>query len=484
VLLAGCSFAPKYATPSMSIPAAFKEQAPENTGSTNIWQAAQPKDDVIRGKWWEAFNDSQLNALEQQVTVSNQNVAAAFANFISARAIVKEAHAQLFPTLATSPSVARSRQPFLGPQISSVQRSPYLTQYSLPLDASWQPDLWGRIRNTIKANAFEAQATAADLENTRLTMQGELASDYFQLRAQDVLKQLFDETVAAYRESLALTKVRYQTGIASDQDVAQAETQLRTAEAQATNLGILRAQLEHAIAVLIGKSASDFSIAVEPAQTGPPSTPPGIPSQLLERRPDIAAAERRVAEANAQIGVAKAAYFPTVTLSASGGFQSTTPASLLKWPSRFWSIGAGLTETIFDAGLRGATVQQYWAVYDSTVAEYRQTVLTAFQQVEDNLASLRILNQEIDQQEAAVQSSARYLDLATDRYRLGIDAYLNVIAAQTILLNNRQTLVNLRTEKMTSTVQLIEALGGGWETNQLPSQQQLLSRTSSTKLAD
>ena len=476
-LITGCSFAPRYKKLSMQIPATFKEQAPQNASVTNTWKLAQPKDGALRGKWWETFGDPQLNSLEEQVSISNQNIAAAFATFLSARAIVKEARAQLFPTLATSPSVTRSRQPFLGNQSSSSRANATITEYSLPLDASWQLDLWGRIRNTVKANASEAQATAADLENTRLTAQAELAADYFQLRAQDALKQLFDETVAAYRESLALAKVRFQTGIASDQDVAQAETQLTTAEAQATNLGILRAQIEHAIAMLIGKPASVFSIPTETKQTTPPSTPPGIPSQLLERRPDIAAAERRVAEANAQIGVAKAAYFPAVTLSASGGFQSVSASSLLDWPSRFWSVGAGLTETIFDAGLRKATVEQYWAAYNAAVARYRQAVLSAFQQVEDNLASLRILAQEIEQQEAAVESSQRYLDLAKDRYQLGVDIYLNVITAQTILLGNRQTLVNLRTQKMTATVQLIEALGGGWEARQLPSPHELLSRT-------
>jgi NodT family efflux transporter outer membrane factor (OMF) lipoprotein len=347
----------------------------------------------------------------------------------------------------------------------------------VPLDASWQPDLWGRIRNTIRADTFEAEATSADVQNTRLAAQAELAADYFELHAQDALIQLYDDTVRAYRESLDLTRVRFQTGIASDEDVAQAETQLETAQAQATNLGILRAQLEHAIAVLIGKPAAAFSVPAEPLRDNPPLYPPGVPSELLERRPDIAAAERRVAEANAQIGVAKAAYFPNITLSASGGLQGTTISGLWNWSSRVWSIGANLSETIFDAGLRKAVVEQSWAAYEGTVARYRQTVLTAFQQVEDNLASLRLLSTQIQQQNAAVDSSQRYLNLASDRYKLGIDSYLNVITAQTTLLGNRQTLVNLRTQFMTASVQLINTLGGGWDNSQLPNDKELLSKS-------
>ncbi len=471
-LSSGCSFAPKYQRPAVQTPAAFKELSPQSPEATNLWKIAQPSDAVLRGKWWEAFTNTQLNALEEQVAVSNQNVAAAFANSLSARALVKEARAQLFPTLAANPVVTRSRQ-FAGSQSSY----PTVNDYSLPLDASWQPDFWGRIRNTVNANTFGAQATAADLENTRLTSQAELASDFFQLRGQDALKQLFDETVRAYQESLDLTKVRFQTGIASDEDVAAAETQLETAAAQATNLGILRAQLEHAIALLIGKPPVAFSIPVEPLNVSPPVAPVGVPSELLERRPDIAAAERRVAAANAQIGIAKAAYYPAITLSASGGFESSSISSLLNWSSRVWSVGAGLGETIFDAGQRKATVQQFQAAYDGTVATYRQTVLTAFQQVEDELATLRILARQVEQQEAAVKSSERYLALAMHRYKLGIDSYLNVIVAQATYLSNRQTLVNLQIQQMTTSVQLVEAVGGGWDASQMPSRKQLFSKT-------
>jgi NodT family efflux transporter outer membrane factor (OMF) lipoprotein len=409
-----------------------------------------------------------LNKLEEEATRSNLTVAVALANFVSARAVMKEARAQFYPTLTTSPGVTRSRLP-------AGSGGATVTEFSLPFDASWQPDLWGRVRNTVSASSFEAQATAADLENARLLAQAELAVDYFQLRAQDALKLILDDATRAYRESLELTKARYSSGIASDQDVAQAEIQLQTAETQATNLGILRAELEHAIAVLLGKAPAVFSLPVEALSSSPPPVPVALPSELLERRPDIAAAERRVAELNAQIGVAKAAYYPNVTLSASGGFQSATIGSLLNWSSRVWSVGAGLAETLFDAGERKAAVELARANYDGTVARYRLTVLSAFQQVEDNLATLRLLAREVEQQETLVKTAERYLTLATDRYKLGIDSYLNVITAQTAYLVNRQTLVSLRTLQMTASVQLAEAAGGGWNVSQLPAPKKLLS---------
>jgi NodT family efflux transporter outer membrane factor (OMF) lipoprotein len=334
--------------------------------------------------------------------------------------------------------------------------------YSLPLDASWQPDFWGSIRNSVKANAMEAQATLADLENMRLTIQGELAVDYFQLRELDSQKELLDATVGAYRDSLNLTVVLHKTGISSDQDVAQAETQLNTTLAQDTDLGIQRAQLEHAIATLLGKPASEFSLITNALTAKPIAIPYGVPSRLLERRPDVAAAERRVAEANAQIGVARAAFFPTITLSGDVGFDGERIGNLSAGPAFLWSAGAGATETLFDAGRRNYVTKQAWATYRQQVANYRQTVLTAIQGVEDNLAALRILSQELKQQHAAVASSQRYLNLAKDRYRLGIDSYLNVITAQTTLLGNQRTELNLQVEQVADSVQLIENLGGGW----------------------
>jgi NodT family efflux transporter outer membrane factor (OMF) lipoprotein len=339
------------------------------------------------------------------------------------------------------------------------------------LDASWEPDLWGAIRNTVKADTFNAQASAATLENLRLTAQADLAVDYYSLRGQDALKDVLDATVVADQKTLDMTKGLFQAGIDSDEDVSEAETALATVKAQDTNIGIQRAGFEHAIALLLGRPASTFSIAVLPPTTNAPDHPPeiplAVPSQLLERRPDVASAERSVAAANAQIGVAKAAFFPTLTLSAQGGFQSTSVGNLLSGPSAFWSLGAAMAQTVFDAGLRSATVEQYRANYNTTVANYRQTVLTAFQEVEDSLASLRILSQEREEQEAAVQSAERTLAIATHRYELGIDSYLNVIVAQMTLLNNQQTEVNLHVQQMTASVQLILSLGGGWDSSQL-----------------
>jgi NodT family efflux transporter outer membrane factor (OMF) lipoprotein len=478
LLIQGCDVGPKYKRPAPStpVPATFKEVTPDDLQKMDGWKVAQPQDSALHGKWWEIFGDAQLNALEEQVNVSNQNVAAAFASFMAARALVRQARAQYFPTVSVGPTITGQHQPSSSSTVTSAASGNTFAEYTLPFDASWTPDLWGRVRNTVRANVASAQASAADLENTRLTAQAELAVDYFQLRGQDALKQLLDSTVVAYEESLKLTKALYETGIDSDEAVAQAETQLETTRAQDTNLGILRAQYEHAIALLVGQPASSFSIAIEPLKTPPPAIPFGVPSQLLERRPDIAASERLMAQANAQIGVAKAAFYPTVTLSASAGFETTQAGRWFTWPSRFWSVGPAISELIYDGGLRRATVEQYRAQYDQTVATYRQTVLTGFQQVEDDLASLRILSKEIQEQDTAVQSAQRSLNLATDRYRLGIDPYLNVITAQTTLFGNQQTAVNLRIQQIVASVQLIEAIGGGWDSSTLPRSQQIISR--------
>jgi NodT family efflux transporter outer membrane factor (OMF) lipoprotein len=484
VLLGGCTVGPKYHTPSAPTPAAYKELTPANFPTTDGWKVAQPKDDELRGKWWEIYNDPQLNALEDQVDISNQSIAAAAASFFSARAMVKEARSQYFPTLSANPSISQIRQSASlrtfstgsggGGTGSSANLS--FTEYNLPFDASWQPDLFGKIRNSVRSQVYGAQASAADLENTRLTVQSELAIDYFSLRSQDALQELLDSTVIYYQESLKLTQALYETGIDSDEAVAQAETQLETTQAQATGVGLTRAQFEHAIAVLVGKPASDFSIPIEPLKARPPAIPFGLPSQLLERRPDIAASERLMAQANAQIGIATAAYYPTVTLSAMLGLESTSAATWFTWPSRFWSVGPALAQTLFDAGLRHATVQQFRGAYDQTVANYRLAVLTGFQQVEDGLSALRILSIEIQQQDTAVRSAERNLKVATDRYKLGIDPYLNVITAQTLLLSAKETAVSLRNQQITASVQLIEALGGGWGKSQLPSGQQLMAK--------
>jgi NodT family efflux transporter outer membrane factor (OMF) lipoprotein len=483
-LLAGCTVGPKYHTPTADTPAAYKELTPAQYQDTDGWKVAQPKDDALRGKWWEVFGDPQLNALEEKVSISNQNIASTAASFFAARALVKEARSELFPTVSTNPSITVARSALGGAAASGVNSGTgsnssakgTFEEYTFPFDATWQPDLFGRVRNMIKSAAYGAQASAADLENVRLTAQADLAMDYFQLRGQDSLKQLLDATVVAYQDSLDFTRAQYDTGIGTDEAVAQAETQLEATQAQDAALGIQRAQFEHAIAMLTGQPASTFSIPMEPLTSKPPAIPLGVPSQLLERRPDIAAAERLVAQANAQIGIARAAYFPNLTLSAVAGFESSSFTHWFSWPSRFFSVGPAAAETIFDAGLRRATVQQYRAQYDETVANYRQTVLTAFQQVEDNLASLRILSVEIQYQDTAVKSAERSLAIAKDRYSLGIDPYLNVLTAQTALLSNQETAVNLRIQQMSASGGLIEALGGGWNASQLPSPVQLISK--------
>jgi NodT family efflux transporter outer membrane factor (OMF) lipoprotein len=485
LLQTGCVVGPKYTRPSSQTPSAYKELPQEGAQAESDWKIARPNDAAIRGKWWEAFKDPQLNELEDKTSSSNQNIAAAAASFLAARSLVRQARSQYFPTISTNPSIVRSRPSpgqFGGLQTGSSSglgvAVKTFTDYSLPFDAGWEPDLWGRVRNTVRANLFAAQASAADMENVRLSQQAELAVDYYQLRAQDSLKQILDSTVIAYQETLDLTQSLYRAGLSSDEAVAQAEAQLRAAQAQDTNLEILRAQYEHAIAVLIGQPASTFSLPSQDLEAKPPAIPVGVPSELLERRPDIAAAERGVAQANARIGVAKAAYFPNVVLSASGGFGSTSISDWFTWPSRFWSVGTSLAEAIFDAGLRRATVQQFQANYDQIVANYRQTVLIAFQQVEDNLASLRILSQVIDQQDAAVGAAARSLQEATVRYRAGVDPYLNVLVAQRTLLDNQQSAVTFRMRQMVANVQLIKALGGGWDTAQIPSSKEIRAQSS------
>jgi len=461
-LFAGCSLAPKYTQPAIQTPAAFKELTPAQFSATDGWKAAGTAG-MIRGQWWEIFHEPELSALESQVTVSNQTVAGALANFLAARAVVKQARSQYYPTVTAAPSVTRSRQSSLLYQPGASPNTSTFNEYSLPFDASWEPDFWGRIRNTVKANSLEAQATLADLENVRLTVQAELAVDYFQLRDLDAQQQILGKTVSAYQEALNLSRVQQDAGLVSALNTDQAETQLEITRAETTDLGIQRALLEHAIATLLGEPASVFSIAPRSSTVEPVAIPFGVPSQLLERRPDIAAAERRVEEANARIGVARAAYYPTVTLNGAAGYQNTSVQNLFSGPGLVWSVGATLAQTLFDGGLRMAVSEQSRAVYQGTVANYRQTVLAAFQDVEDNLATLRILSQELRQQNAAVTASQGYLKLANVRYQAGIEVYLDVITAQTALLANEQTARNLQMQQLTASVQLIKAVGGGWD---------------------
>ncbi len=482
LLLCACNPGPKYARPPAPTPTAYKEAPPQFKEGSG-WKLAQPADDRIRSKWWEMYNDPRLSALEEQVRISNQTIRIAEANFRSARASVVSARSQLFPLIGGTASYTNSRfssnsrnvvvTGSAGPS-SSASKNSDINNFSLSGDISYTVDLWHRIRNTIAANAFSAQASAADIATAQLSTQAELATDYFEVRALDAQRAILEDTLANYRQTLNLTTTLFKAGIDSDEDVAQARTQLDTATAQETDLGVARAQFEHAIATLIGNPASEFSLPASSFAPNPPPVPVAIPSELLERRPDIAADERRIAAANAQIGVARAAYYPTLSLSASGGLQASQIANWFNWPSRFWSLGPSLSQTLFDAGARRALNEQAEASYDASVATYRQTVLGAFQAVEDNLAALRILAQEVSEQQTAINSSAHYLQLALTRYKAGVDSYLNVITAQNAVLTNRETQVLTQLHQMTSSVSLIMALGGGWDAAQLPQRKDLL----------
>ncbi len=456
-LVAGCTVGPDYVKPTATAPAAYKEMSG--------WKVAQPGDNVIRGAWWEIFGDSGLNTLEERVAVSNQNVAAAEAQFHQARALVEAARAGYFPTVRAGASYSRSRR---SSNVGGGSPAGSVSDYLLPVDASWELDLWGRVRRSVEAGRAGAQASAADLEAIRLSARAELAQNYFQLRSLDAQKRLLEETVLDYRKSLQLTTNRYAAGVVSKADVLQAETQLRTTEAQAIDVGVARAQLEHAIALLVGAPASDFSVPPTPLAGVPPVVPVGVPSELLERRPDIAAAERRVAAANAQIGVTKAAFYPNVTLSASGGFEAATLAKWLSWPSRFWAVGPAISELVFDGGLRRAQTEQARAAYDAEVAAYRQAVLTGFQEVEDNLAALRILEEEARVQDDAVKAARQAVAVTSNQYKAGTVSYLNVLVAQTAALSDERTALDILGRRMTASVLLVKALGGGWNVSSLP----------------
>ncbi len=485
LMLSGCVVGPKYHPPATQAPAAVYKESPTQFKETGAWTVAQPADAELRGKWWEIFNDPELNSLEEQLDINNQNIKQYFENFMEARAIVREARSQYFPTISVGPSATRAGASANGTNntntsgtatTSSSRSQVSASLYTLPVEASWEPDLWGKVRNTVRQSQYAAQVSAADLENERLTEQASLAEYFFEIRGQDQLQQIYNDTVEADQKALELTRALYETGVDDQISVVEAQTTLQSVEAGATNVGIARAQYEHAIAVLIGKPASTFSIPVKPMTVAPPAIPIGVPSQLLERRPDVAAAERTMAEANATIGIAYAAYYPNLTLTATAGLESSSLANWFSWPARFWSVGASISETIFDAGLRRATVQQYVAIYNADLASYRQTVLTAFQQVEDGLAEVRILSTEIQQQQQAVNYSQTYLKLEQARYENGIDPYVDVLVAQTTLLSNQQILNSLQVEQMAYAVALVEALGGGWDRSQLPSPQQVTQK--------
>ena len=450
--LAGCAVGPDYKRPKVQIASAYKE--------AGEWKPAQPQDELDRGKWWGVFGDRQLDALLKQVEISNQNVLVAEAQFRRAQAVVTSSRAAYFPTLDADVSITRSRSPTGVTGGTTAGR--IITNRSASLSAGWEADLWGRLRRAVESGEASAQASAADLAAARLSAQAELASSYFQLRILDAQKQLLEDTVAAFQKSLDLTKNRYDAGVAAKVDLVQAETQLKSTQAQAIDTGVQRAQLEHAIATLTGKAPAEFSIAPAPLAVAMPRVPIGLPSELLERRPDVAGAERRVAAANAQIGVAKAAYFPSLTLSASYGSRSADAAQWFTVPSRFWSIGPALAQSIFDAGLRRAQTEQAIAAYDATVAEYRQAVLAGFQEVEDNLAALRILGEEAEVQEEAVRAARESVLLTTNQYKAGIVSYINVVTVQTTQLNNERTAVGILGRRLVAAVTLVKALGGGW----------------------
>ena len=459
LLSAGCMVGPDYSKPSVPMTATYKED--------QGWKLAQPRDDIPRDMWWEIFGDPQLNALEEQVSQANQNVKVAEAHFRQARALIGFARAGLFPTITAGATANSVRDSTNRPFVTSANGAS-TGDFLLTGDISYEIDLWGRIRRSVTAAREEAQATAGDLESARLSIQAELAVDYLELRSADAQQRLLNDTVQAFKEALQLTINRFEGGAAPKSDVAQAQTQLETTQVQATDIAVQRAQLEHAIAVLIGKPPAEFSLPPAPLDLQPPDIPAGLPSELLERRPDIAAAERRVAEANEQIGIAKAAYFPTVTLNALLGFESSSIRNLGGWQSFLWAVGSSLAQTIFDGGRRRATSEAALANYDATVASYRQATLDAFQQVEDNLAALRILEQETQQQERAVVSARESLQLFTNRYKGGVDNYLQVITAQTVALANERNQVDIMRRRMDASVLLVKALGGGWNVADLP----------------
>ena len=460
LLVAGCTVGPKYQRPAAEVPPAYKE--------VGDWKPAQPNDQNLGTNWWEIFQDPQLNALEAQVNVSNQNLKAAEAQYTQARAILRYSRADYFPTITTNPSANRIKTSSNRSPRSPVFNGITYSDIAIPFELSYQVDVWGRVRRTVESYRDQAQASAADLATVNLSMHTQLALFYFQARLLDAEEQLLNSTVTQYEQALELIESRFEGGIDSELQVQQARTQLETTRAQAIDVGVARAQYEHAVAVLMGKPPASFNLAPLPLTMPPPPIPAGLPSELLERRSDIAAAERRMAAANAQIGVAKAAYYPLVNLAAIGGFESGFPSTLISGPSVIWSAGPSAVFTLFDVGRRRAASDEAIAFYDQSVANYRQTVLTGFQQVEDNVAALRILEHEAQVQDKAVIAAQKYLELAWTRYKGGVTSYLEVTTAQSAALSDELTAVNILGRRMVDAVTLVQALGGGWDRSALP----------------
>lgn len=470
VAVAGCNVGPKYHAPAPpTIAAANYKESTVNFQDQDGWKVASPSDAMIRGKWWEVFHEPELNTLEEQLNISNQSIQQSFQEFMEARAMIAEARAQYWPTITANPAWNRSRSSSNLTNSSVANTGRTSTIWSAPIDVSWTPDFWGKIRNEVHEAQYAAQASAADLEVEKLTEQASLAETYFEIRGQDELQVILNQTVDADQKALNANQGAYEAGTGDQISVVEARATLQAAQASAVAVGLLRAQYEHAIAVLLGKVATDFSIPVKPMIYVPPAIPTGVPSLLVQRRPDIAAAERTLASANATIGIGYGAFFPQVTISADGGFESSTLKRLFDWPSRIWSIGPSASQVIFDGGLYRAELHQYEAAYNADLANYRQTTLTAFQQVEDALAATRIYSQEILREQEAVKSSQQYLDMEMGRYNTGIDPYIDVVTAQTTVLGDQQSLNAMQVSEMMSAVQLVQALGGGWDLSQLPS---------------
>jgi NodT family efflux transporter outer membrane factor (OMF) lipoprotein len=478
LMLNGCNFAPKYDPPKTEPSPAYKEAVPGGDEAAQGWKLAEPRDAAIRNNWWEIYNDPQLDDLEARVAISNQTIVAAEASYRAAFALVKEAQAQLFPTLNTYPSATRQKNTASLAQIDGISTTgaapsspaafPPHNIFELPLEATYQVDLWGSIRNTVAANRFSAESSAALLANALLSTQTTLAQDYFQLRVADEQRRILDKTVADDQLSLQLVRTLVESGVDSEADVASAESLLDAAMALATDAGVARAEFEHAIAVLIGVSPAQFSIPYKRLDQQLPIIPVTVPSDLLERRPDIASAERQVAQTNAQIGVAKAAFFPSLTLSATGGYESTAVNNLFNAPNTMWSVGPSLAGYIFDGGARRAALAQARALNVSQAATYRATVLSAFQSVEDELAALRILAVELGQAHQATDAAQRALDLTLVLFRTGVDSYVQLVTAEIALLSTRETELGVQLKQLSASVFLVNDLGGGWDVKQLP----------------
>jgi len=460
---------PKYVKPSVPLAPAYKEPAPDAYKESGTWQVAQPADATKRGEWWKVFGDTELNVLEPQVAANNQDLKAADARFREARALVRFNHASLYPTVATQPFAGGLRESTNRPYFSVTNaQGNGVGDIAIPVDLSYEIDVWGRVRRTVSAAREEAQASAGDRQTVLLSLQAELAFDYFEARSADAQEKLLNDTVKYYEEAFRITTNRFEGGVSPKSDVDQARTQLEAAKVSARDITLQRAQFEHAIAVLLGEPPASFALSDAPLDARPPAIPPGLPSELLERRPDIAAAERRVAEANDRIGIARAAFYPTISLNGAVGIEATSFANLFNPASLLWAIGPTVSQTIFDAGRRASVSEQANASYDETVANYRQTTLTAFQQVEDNLVALRVLQQEAANQHEATLAAQSAEQIFNNRYVGGLDTYLQVVIAQTAALNNERNDIDIMRRQMDASVLLIKALGGGWNVTDLP----------------